>query len=223
MNIIRIWDLPTRLFHWSLAALAVAAYVTANIGGNATLYHFMCGYAILALLLFRWVWGFAGPRYARFSSFFPGRGAMPGSAQEATLVNRYPGHNLLGGLSVLAMLLFFTIQAVLGLFSNDDIFNDGPLVRFISKDTSDMLTGWHLTNQYVLIALVALHVAAIAYYRLGKRVDLIGPMLGGNKRTPHTFPHARDDWRVRLGGLLVVTIAAAVIYRIVNLAPAAAF
>lgn len=215
MNIVRIWDLPTRLFHWSLATLAVVAYVTAKVGGNAMPYHFLCGYAILALLLFRWIWGIAGPRYARFASFVPSRGdAAPA---DAPLAERYAGHNPLGGLSVLAMLVFFTIQAILGLFSNDDIFNDGPLVRFIDKDTSDTLTGLHQLNQYVLIALVALHVVAIAYYRWRKRIDLIGPMLGGDKRTRHAFTPARDDWRVRLAGLLLIVAAAAIVYRIVNL------
>ncbi|MFJ2995548.1 cytochrome b/b6 domain-containing protein [Pandoraea sp. NPDC087047] len=225
MKPIRIWDLPTRLFHWSFAALAVAAYVTAKTGGNAMIYHFWCGYAVFALLLFRLVWGIAGPRYARFSAFLTGPRtffrtwrARPDSGTDA----RFAGHTPLGGLSVIAMLLFFGIQVVLGLFSNDDIFNDGPLVKFIDKDTSDMLTGWHLRNHWVLIALVALHVLAIVYYRVARKKDLIRPMILGDKTLATPARPARDDWRVRAGALVLVVLASAVVYRIVHLAPAVA-
>ncbi|ODP34506.1 cytochrome b/b6 domain-containing protein [Pandoraea sp. ISTKB] len=226
MKPIRIWDLPTRLFHWSFVVLAVAAYVTAKTGGNAMIYHFWCGYAVLALLIFRLVWGVAGPRYARFSAFVTGprtffrslRDGRDGSGTEG----RFAGHTPLGGLSVIAMLLFFGIQVGLGLFSNDDIFNDGPLVKFIDKDTSDMLTGWHLRNQWVLIALVALHVLAIVYYRVARKKDLIKPMILGDKKLTGPALPARDDWRVRVGALVLIVLASALVYRIVNLAPAVA-
>ena len=232
MKSIRIWDLPTRLFHWSFVVLAVAAYVTAKTGGTAMIYHFWCGYAVLALLIFRLVWGVAGPRYARFSAFVTGprtffsslrdpgeaRGGTDGAATDI----RFAGHTPLGGLSVIAMLLFFGIQAGLGLFSNDDIFNDGPLVKFIDKDTSDMLTGWHLRNQWVLVALVALHVLAIVYYRVARKKDLIKPMILGDKKLPAPVHPARDDWRVRVGALLLIVLASALVYRIVNLTPAIA-
>ena len=109
-----------------------------------------------------------------------------------------------------------------GLFSNDDIFNDGPLVKFIDKDTSDMLTGWHLRNQWVLVALVALHVLAILYYRVIRRKDLIKPMIVGDKRTAAPVHPARDDWRVRVGALVLIVLASALVYRVVNLTPAVA-
>ncbi|VVD61022.1 cytochrome B [Pandoraea communis] len=223
MKPIRIWDLPTRLFHWSFVVLAVAAYVTAKTGGNAMVYHFWCGYAVLALLLFRLVWGITGPRYARFSAFMTGPRAFVRSLRSAPDTDaRFAGHTPLGGLSVIAMLLFFGIQVVLGLFSNDDIFNDGPLVKFIDKDTSDMLTGWHLRNQWVLVALVALHVLAILYYRIARKKDLIKPMLVGDKRLAAPVRPARDDWRVRAGALVLIVLASALVYRIVHLTPAVA-
>lgn len=135
MKPIRIWDLPTRLFHWSFVVLAVAAYVTAKTGGNAMIYHFWCGYAVLALLIFRLIWGIAGPRYARFSAFMTGPRtfvrSLRSTSEASDMQARFAGHTPLGGLSVIAMLLFFGIQVALGLFSNDDIFNDGPLVKFI--------------------------------------------------------------------------------------------
>ncbi|VVE48853.1 cytochrome b/b6 domain-containing protein [Pandoraea anhela] len=226
MKPIRIWDLPTRLFHWSFVVLAVAAYLTAKTGGNAMIYHFWCGYAVLALLIFRLIWGITGPRYARFSAFVTGprtflrawRDTRDGAGTEA----RFAGHTPLGGLSVVAMLLFFGIQVGLGLFSNDDIFNDGPLVKFVDKDTSDWLTGWHLRNQWVLIALVALHVLAIVYYRIARKKDLIKPMILGDKTLAAPVQPARDDWRVRVGALVLIVLASALVYRIVNLTPAVA-
>lgn len=223
MKSVRIWDLPTRLFHWSFVVLAVAAYVTAKTGGNAMIYHFWCGYAVLALLLFRLVWGIAGPRYARFGAFITRPAMFLRSLRDTSDTDaRFAGHTPLGGLSVMAMLLFFAIQAGLGLFSNDDIFNDGPLVKFIDKDTSDMLTGWHLRNQWVLVALVALHVLAILYYRVIRRKDLIKPMIVGDKRTAAPVHPARDDWRVRVGALVLIVLASALVYRVVNLTPAVA-
>ena len=223
MKSVRIWDLPTRLFHWSFVVLAVAAYVTAKTGGNAMIYHFWCGYAVLALLLFRLVWGIAGPRYARFGAFIARPATFLRSLRDTSDTDaRFAGHTPLGGLSVMAMLLFFAIQAGLGLFSNDDIFNDGPLVKFIDKDTSDMLTGWHLRNQWVLVALVALHVLAILYYRVIRRKDLIKPMIVGDKRTAAPVHRARDDWRVRVGALVLIVLASALVYRVVNLTPAVA-
>lgn len=229
MKPIRIWDLPTRLFHWSFVVLAVAAYITAKTGGNAMIYHFWCGYAVLALLIFRVIWAIAGPRYARFSAFITGPRTFLRSMRDKSNASdasdmqaRFAGHTPLGGLSVVAMLLFFGIQVALGLFSNDDIFNDGPLVKFIDKDTSDMLTGWHLRNQWVLIALVALHVLAIAYYRIARKKDLVRPMILGDKTLPGPVHPARDDWRVRAGALVLIVLASALVYRIVHLTPAVA-
>ncbi|MGC7406707.1 cytochrome b/b6 domain-containing protein [Pandoraea pneumonica] len=223
MKPIRIWDLPTRLFHWSFVVLALTAYVTAKTGGNAMIYHFWCGYAILALLMFRLVWGLVGPRYARFGDFMTGPRTFFQSLRTPTTTDaRFAGHTPLGGLSVIAMLLFFGIQAVLGLFSNDDIFNDGPLVKFIDKDLSDWLTGWHQRNQWVLVGLVVLHVVAIVYYRVRRKKDLITPMIVGDKPLATPTPPARDDWRVRAGALVLIVLASAVVYRIVHLTPAVA-
>jgi cytochrome b len=223
MKPIRIWDLPTRLFHWAFVVIAVAAYVTAKTGGNAMVYHFWCGYAILALLIFRVVWGIAGPRYARFSAFLTGPLTFVRSLRDASATEaRFAGHTPLGGLSVIAMLLFFGIQAGLGLFSNDDIFNDGPLVKFIDKDLSDTLTGWHQRNQWVLVALVVLHVLAIVYYRVARKKDLLTPMIGGDKRLATPAHPARDDWRVRAGALVLIVLASVLVYRIVHLSPAVA-
>lgn len=176
---ILVWDLPLRLFHWLLAALVVIAIATGTIGGNALVWHMRAGYGILALLVFRLLWGIWGGHHARFASFVRGPRAivayLRGHGSPAA------GHNPLGALSVLAMLALLLVQAVLGLFANDDIFTEGPLYKLVSKDTSDWLTGLHKRNLYLIAALIALHLGAVFYYLLVKRDNLIRPMITGCK------------------------------------------
>src|SRR5690606_10917300 len=161
MKKVRVWDLPLRLFHWALVVLLVAAFIAQQIGGNAMDWHFRAGYAVLALLAFRILWGLFGPRYARFSGFLRGPSSiisyLRGSSDSHGL-----GHNPLGGLSVIALLLGVLAQAMSGMFANDDIVNEGPLVRYISKELSDQITGLHKDLIFwVLVALVVLHLLAI--------------------------------------------------------------
>lgn len=177
-RVIRVWDLPTRLFHWTLLVLVVAAFVTGWLGGNLIEWHGRAGIAIAGLLAFRLVWGFIGSTYARFADFVPGpahiwahiRGEWNGL-----------GHNPFGALSVLALLLVLAFQVGSGLVSNDDIAFNGPLYVLASKETSDWLTGLHRLNFWVLIALVALHVGAILYYVQAKKDNLVKPMITGTK------------------------------------------
>jgi cytochrome b len=206
---IRVWDLPTRLFHWTLASLVVTSFVTIKAGGNLMIWHERSGYAILALLLFRLVWGFAGGRYARFSSFVRGprqvlaylRGAAPHG----------PGHNPLGALSVLGLLAVLAFQAGSGLFTNDDIAFEGPLARHVSGALSSTLTTWHRRNEWVIMGLVALHVVAILYYRFGRGQDLIGPMLLGDAPVAGAHPASRDDAPLRLRALVIAAACGGVV------------
>jgi cytochrome b len=181
-----VWDWPVRLFHWSLVALLVAAVVTAKIGGNAMAWHMRAGMAILTLVLFRILWGFAGSRHARFASFVRGPGAVMAYLRSVLEPPRqfHAGHNPLGGWSVVAMLLVLLAQATSGLFANDDIATDGPLVRLVSKATSDAITWFHHRNFWVLATLATLHVAAVAYHFVALRDDLVRPMITGVKRLP---------------------------------------
>lgn len=185
---IRVWDLPTRLFHWLLAAAMVAAFISAQSGGyTAQRIHYLCGYAVLVLVGFRVSWGFAGSRYARFAQFVRGpvttlryaRGLL-GKAGAADAPG-YPGHNPLGALSALALLGACGMQAVSGLFSKDDIASEGPLARHVSDALVDRFSGIHETGQIVLCGLLALHLAAIVFYRWVKRENLLGPMITGDK------------------------------------------
>ncbi|MFZ1984019.1 MAG: cytochrome b/b6 domain-containing protein [Desulfatitalea sp.] len=180
---IQAWDLPTRIFHWALVLLVITSFVTAEMGGNAMRYHVWSGTAILALLLFRLAWGLVGSRTARFSEFVRGpsaawryaRGLM-GSTPE-----HYLGHNPLGGWSIVAMLLALMLQVVTGLFANDEIATQGPLYPWVSDATSGWLTGIHLINKGVIIALVSLHLLAVLFYLLVKGDNLITPMISGRK------------------------------------------
>ncbi|MDP2792853.1 MAG: cytochrome b/b6 domain-containing protein [Sulfurisoma sp.] len=177
-NRVRIWDLPTRVFHWSLVALVAAAFVSGTIGGNAMVWHGRFGLAIIGLLAFRIVWGFAGSTYARFTQFVRGPAAI-----RATLRGNWPGlgHNPLGALSVLGLLAVLVAQVASGLFGNDDIAFNGYLYNLVSKEASDKLTALHKLNAWLVGALIALHLSAIAFYVRVKKEDLLRPMLRGWK------------------------------------------
>lgn len=205
MTKVRIWDLPTRLVHWALAVLVIVSFVSGKIGGNAMTWHMLSGYAILALILFRLLWGFAGSHYARFATFVRGpRQVLAALAALAAVVRGttqpHAGHNPLGALSVLALLAVLLLQATTGLFANDDIFTEGPLAKLVSGATSELLTRIHGLNEYAILALVALHLAAVAFHHIVKRDNLVGPMITGDKHTVDA-PAAADDGRLRVRAL----------------------
>jgi cytochrome b len=180
-----VWDLPTRLFHWLLLICVILSFVTGNIGGNLMEYHMLSGYAIFVLLIFRLAWGFVGSRTARFSSFV--KSPMTVLSHVGVLLQKkeetpYLGHNPLGGWSIVAMLLALFVQVATGLFANDDILTEGPLYAWVSKETSDLFTWVHLTNRYLLVALIAVHIFAVFFYFFYKHENLIGPMITGVKR-----------------------------------------
>jgi cytochrome b len=174
---IKVWDLPTRLFHWLLFLAVAAALWTGWVGGSWIDWHARLGLLVLGLLVFRIIWGFLGSTYARFAQFAP----TPGRVL-AYLRGRWrgEGHNPLGALSVFALLGVLTWQAVSGLFSNDDIAFKGPLASLVSSDTSTWLSGLHRQGLWIILGLVALHLAAIAVYALRGK-NLVKPMLVGWK------------------------------------------
>lgn len=185
MNRILVWDLPLRLFHWLLVLLVVVSVVSAKIGGNAMQIHLLSGYAILALVLFRILWGFLGGAHARFASFVRGPAAVIAylRALPRHQAGQHLGHNPAGAWSVIIMLIVLLAQAGTGLFANDDIATEGPLAKLVSKALSDRITGAHHLNVKLLYALIALHLSAVAYYLLYKRENLIKPMLTGFKHS----------------------------------------
>jgi cytochrome b len=206
----RIWDLPTRLFHWVLTLLVFFSIVSAKIGGNWLDWHMRSGYCILTLVLFRIMWGFAGSHHARFANFVRRPGVVLAYVREmrSGSAASQAGHNPLGALSVVAVLLVLLLQASTGLFANDSIASEGPLAKLVSGSTSDRLTTVHKTNQYVIYMLIALHLGAVAYYYFAKRENLVLPMLTGDK--PGTgLAASRDDLGVRIRAAILLAIAAA--------------
>jgi cytochrome b len=181
---VKVWDLPTRLFHWILVVLVVASFVTANVDGNLMTYHMLIGYGILVLVLFRLAWGITGGRQSRFGSFVRSPGTVARYTTDFIKGNSrsYLGHNPLGGWSIIAMLLTLLTQIGTGLFANDDIFTEGPFYPLVSKDVSDCLTDIHLVNRFILVFLLAVHVFAVFYYLFAKHENLLKPMITGVKK-----------------------------------------
>ena len=180
---VRVWDLPTRLCHWALAVLIALQYATGEFGVLDWNWHFRLGYATLALLVFRVLWGVCGSQTSRFGEFVRGPRVVLRyvSAQFSTNPQRSIGHNPLGGWSVLALLACTAVQTLSGLFASDELADDGPLAAHVGARTVRWLTRVHAWNQNLLLALVVLHVAAVLLYLVLKREDLIVPMLTGRK------------------------------------------
>lgn len=179
MKTIKLWDIPTRLFHWLLTAAIIGLFVTGRAGGSMIEWHGKLGILVVGLLAFRVVWGFIGSTYARFGQFLPGPAAVI-----AYLKGSWHGlgHNPVGALSVCVLLGLTAFQAVSGLFTNDEIAFYGPLYRMVDPDFSTALTGYHSQVAYVLLALVGLHVAAMIFYAVFKKDFLLMPMITGKKR-----------------------------------------
>lgn len=223
---VAVWDLPTRLFHWSLVALVCFSGVTGEFaeafGSKVIEWHKLSGYTILTLLLFRLLWGFFGGTYARFGNFLRGPRAVISYLKVQAVGGKSAtqlGHNPLGGWSVALMLLCLLLQACTGLFiSDEDLGFEGPLARHISSHTADQLKAVHHANFVVLLGLVGMHLAAIGFYLVAKGENLVRPMLLGKKPLPEDCDPA--DHAARGGhpwlGLGVFVIAAATVWFIVN-------
>jgi len=213
MTKVLVWDLPLRLFHWLLVLLVVVSFVSAKTGGNAMQFHLLSGYAILALLLFRILWGFLGGTHSRFASFIRGPAAVISylrglSGHEA---GRHLGHNPAGAWSVILMLAALLAQVATGLFANDDIATEGPLAKLVSKALSDRITGIHHLNVKLLYALIVLHLSAIAFYVFYKRENLVKPMLTGFKEAAaEVSDTAQKQGKTWIAALLLAACAGAV-------------
>ena len=217
---VRVWDLPTRVFHWALATCVVTSVVSAKIGGNAMACHFRIGYVVFALLVFRVIWGVVGGRWSRFGSFVH----APATTLRYLRGRTHPdelldvGHNPLGALSVFGLIAILALQVGTGLFADDDIANTGPLIRFVSGATSSLLTKWHKNfGQWLILALVALHVAAILFYLLKKQHNLVRPMVTGDKPLPPGVPASVDTTGSRLLAAALLALCAGGVAWLVSL------
>lgn len=195
-RVVKVWDAPVRLFHWSIVLLVAFSYVTARQGWIE--WHFLSGYTILALVGFRIAWGIVGSDTARFSAFVRGPRA---ALQHLSHVVRgktedEPGHNAAGGLMVLVLLGLLLFQAGTGLFSGDGIFVEGPLAQFVGGAMSETITGWHGFGFDLILIAVALHVAAVVFYAVVLKQNLVRPMITGRKWLASTVaaPHMGSLW-----------------------------
>jgi cytochrome b len=180
------WDWPVRAVHWAIVALLAVLLATAFAGNEWLVWHMRAGETVLALVLFRILWGFAGSRHARFSAFVRGPGRAFAYARSLIRPSHaiYAGHNPLGGWMVVALLLALLVQAGLGLFTNDDVLYEGPFVRYVSKELSDTLSTLHRRNAWVVITLASAHILAALAYLAAFRENLITPMVTGDKLLP---------------------------------------
>jgi cytochrome b len=227
-----VWDLPLRLFHWLLVLSIAASWYTAEyseeyvqLGERIISYtqlHFYLGYWALGLIAFRILWGFVGPRNARFTTFVSGPSRV--LAYLRTLLRRDApaavGHNPLGGLVVIVMLLMIGAQAVTGLFliDNTEIWT-APYHSAVSSETAGTLGSFHHLNFDVLIWVIALHVLAILFYRLYKGQNLVAAMITGRKPGAAVAAHEAITSSQLWKALIVVLVCAAGIWLLLNQAP----
>lgn len=181
----RIWDLPLRLFHWTLSlAVAVSLYTGLSGGFEEMDWHQRSGYVVLGLIMFRLLWGFVGTRHARFGSFLRGPGAVLAWSRGA--LRRSPpesvGHNPLAGWNIVLLLLALGVQAVTGLFSSDDLFVEGPLTHLVDSETVSLATSIHAWGPWTIGVLVGLHLLALLVHRFAFGERIILAMITGRRR-----------------------------------------
>ena len=199
----KVWDIWIRLFHWAVVVLVAEQIATGELGWLDA--HIAGGCTLLGLLLFRLAWGLAGSDTARFASFVRSpAAAFRQLAQFRTAAEPTLGHTAAGGWSVLALLAVLCLQVATGLFADDDVATTGPLGQFVSRATRRQLTGVHVRLLWLLLALIALHIAAVAAYRIIKRRDLVRPMITG-----WTDDAPPDRAAPRMGRLWVALLIAA--------------
>ena len=217
-KIIRVWDLPIRVFHWLLVLCIIGSLVSVNLGENAIEWHAYFGYSVLTLLIFRIVWGFVGSTHARFASFLPNRESVLNYLQGKA--PRVLGHNPIGALSVFALLFVLSVQVLTGLFVDDEITFQGPLAKYVPNWVVSFLSEIHEGNQVVIYILITIHIAAILYYKKFKGEDLIKPMISGDKEIdlseeanylPSDLGRASKDGALQRGLALVLLSLIAVV------------
>jgi cytochrome b len=215
---VRVWDLPTRIFHWLLAILVAFSWWSGEQGYGWMPWHFWSGYAVLTLVIFRLMWGVVGSGTARFSHFVKGPRAglhhlsallRPGRTGDV-------GHNPLGGWMVVALLALLLVQTGTGLFAEDANMNAGPLYLAVSEKASRQLGNIHeIVSKIVLIAII-LHVLAVIAYLVIKRDNLIGPMLHGKKDL--SLPAGAEPRMANpLLALVLLIVSALIVYGITRL------
>lgn len=220
---VRVWDLPIRAFHWLLVLAVIALWYTAEVLDTVDNldWHMDIGFAVIGLLVFRILWGIFGSDTARFSHFVKSPGQIK-SYLKAPTRGVFLGHNPLGALSVLAMLISLLVQVATGLFSHDELYTSAPLSQYVPDKTSALLTEIHHINFNILLALIGLHLAAIVFYQFKKHDPLVRAMITGKKaiRAEETILNPNPRFAGWFVFIVIALIAAAVGYGFATQIPA---
>jgi cytochrome b len=171
-----LWDIPTRVFHWLVVCLLPLSWWSAEEGYYNV--HQWSGYAVLVLVASRVIWGFAGSRHSRFVDFLVGPRAVLDYLRRRGAGS--VGHNPLGGWSVAVLLALLLAQAISGLFNSDDVMFSGPLYYWAGNDLRAIMGVMHEVAFNALLALVALHIAAVCYHQWRHKEKLLQAMLRGS-------------------------------------------
>jgi cytochrome b len=205
------WDLPTRLFKWSLVALIIIAWITSGFSDPNLVLHKAAGYGILTLVVYRFLWGFFGGSTARFSNFVYSPAAVMAyfRALRRDQARPYLGHNPAGGIMVLGLLFACGVQALLGLFASDGVIASGPFADIVAEAVSIWATFLHKIWFYIILGLGAVHICVNLYYQFVKNENLIGAMITGRKRRAAyaDASQAREGSLLGAAGCLVAAIA----------------
>ena len=215
---IRVWDLPTRIFHWSLVACITGSVISGLVGGGALVWHFRFGYGVIALLAFRLIWGLVGGRWSRFGAFIYAPQSILDYIRGRAKPEHSVGHSPLGALSVFALLSFLAAQVGTGLMSDDEVAYSGPLTHLVSNATVELATSYHAAvGKWVILALVLLHIGAVIFYQR-RQHKLINAMVHGDKTLALAVPSSRDDLVSRTTALVIFALCGAGAYWISTLA-----
>lgn len=217
-----VWDLPLRLFHWLFVLSILGLWYTSEQEGDMVEQHMQLGYFTLGLLVFRIVWGIVGPKHARFKQFIPSPAKLISYIKSVKQGQSpyMPGHNPLGSLMVVLMIVLVTLQAVSGLFINDDIFSSGPYYGVYGADIEKVMSIIHHNVFDYLLGAIALHLLAIGFYWRVKKQNLVIPMITGKKsseeiKAEDTIPSSR----IILAIIIAIAVAAFIYWLVVLNAP----
>jgi len=217
---LRIWDLPTRVFHFLLILALFGSFATIYLSDDLVLWHARIGLFFLSLLIFRLIWGFCGGHWSRFQSFVTSPvsalRALGDTARGRTTFTT--GHNPLGGWSVLLMMTLLLAQVISGLSSDDEVAFSGPLTQYISAAWVERATWYHTeVGVWLIVLVVSVHVLMIFWYRKRYGHDLVTPMITGDKELPvetehHLPPASQDSSKDRLQALVMFALIAVLVY-----------
>lgn len=214
---VAVWDLPVRVVHWWIVALLVGLIVTGRLGGDWLLWHMRFGQAMLALVVFRVIWGFVGSRNARFSSFLYAPSQVVRYARSLFRAHElHATHNPLGGWMVVLLLVALLAQALMGLFTSNDILWGGPFSERVTKATSDAVSAVHRRFWRVIVALSLLHIGAVLAHSALLKDNLIIPMLTGHKHLPEGIASPEDAAASTAKATLLLLLCGLAVWYVVN-------